>query len=97
MREMNYSNAAASRRYKAMICAERFPQVIGMLRRHQLSLSTPAQAESLLGEVNDPQELLEAFSSLRILFYEETLEPGDEPDRQLALARLIGCKGDPGW
>ena len=59
VREMNYSNAAASRRYKAMKCAERFPQVIGMLRKHQLSLSTLAQAESLLGEVNDPKELLE--------------------------------------
>ena len=32
VREMNYSNAAASRRYKAMKCAEQFPQVVGMLR-----------------------------------------------------------------
>jgi hypothetical protein len=62
VREMNYSNAAASRRYKAMKCAERFPQVLGMLRRHQLSLSTLAQAESLLGEVNDPQELLDRLA-----------------------------------
>jgi hypothetical protein len=62
VREMHYSNAAASRRYKAMKCAERFPQVIEMLRTHQLSLSTLAQAESLLGEVNDPDELLERLA-----------------------------------
>jgi hypothetical protein len=62
VREMHYSNAAASRRYKAMKCAERFPQVIEMLRSHQLSLSTLAQAESLLGEVNDPDELLERLA-----------------------------------
>ena len=62
MRELNYSNAAASRRYKAMKCAERFPQVIGMLRTHELSLSTLAQAESLLGEVNDPKELLDRLA-----------------------------------
>jgi hypothetical protein len=62
VRELNYSNAAASRRYKAMKCAERFPQVIGMLRTHELSLSTLAQAESLLGEVNDPKELLDRLA-----------------------------------
>jgi hypothetical protein len=62
VRELNYSNAAASRRYKAMKCAERFPQVIGMLRAHELSLSTLAQAESLLGEVNNPDELLERLA-----------------------------------
>jgi hypothetical protein len=62
VREMNYSNAAASRRYKAMKCAERFPQVIGMLRTHKLSLSTLAHTESLLGEVNDPKDLLDRLA-----------------------------------
>ena len=62
VRELNYSNAAASRRYKAMMCAEQFPQVIGMLRKHQISLSTLAQAESLLGEVSNPTELLERLA-----------------------------------
>jgi len=62
VRELKYSNAAASRRYKAMKCAERFPQVIGMLRRHELSLSTLAQAESLLGESSDPKDLLERLA-----------------------------------
>ena len=62
VREMKYSNASASRRYKAMKCAERFPQVIGMLRSHELSLSTLAQAESLLDEVSSPAELLDRLA-----------------------------------
>jgi len=62
VREMKYSNAAASRRYKAMKCAERFPQVIEMLRTHELSLSTLAQTESLLGAANDPKELLDRLA-----------------------------------
>ena len=60
--ELNYSPAAASRRYRAMKCAERFPEVIGMLRTHRLSLSTLAQAESLLGEVSNPRELLDRLA-----------------------------------
>jgi hypothetical protein len=59
---LNYSPAAASRRYKAMKCAERFPRVIAMLRDHQLSLSTLAHAESLLGEVSNPEELLDRLA-----------------------------------
>lgn len=44
-----------------------------------------------------PQELLEAFRSLRIVFYEEELEAA-KPDRKAyALARLVACNGDPGW
>ncbi|MDH3607280.1 MAG: methyltransferase domain-containing protein [Acidimicrobiia bacterium] len=44
-----------------------------------------------------PQELLEAFAELRIVFYEETLEPGDQDGRPFALARLVACRGDPGF
>jgi hypothetical protein len=62
IRELRYSNAAASRRYKAMKCAEKFPQVIEMLREHRVSLSSLAKAESLLGEVRDPEELLERIA-----------------------------------
>jgi len=45
----------------------------------------------------EPQELLEAFDSLRIVFYEETLEPADRSDRCHALARLVATSGDPDW
>lgn len=60
--ELNYSNAAASRRYRAMKVARRFPQVLDMLRDHRVSLCTLAQAEGLLNEVSDPEELLDRIS-----------------------------------
>ena len=82
VQELNYSNAAASRRYKAMKCAERFPQVIGMLRAHELSLSTLAQAESLLGEVSNPDELLERLAG----------KSHREVERVVALERPVATK-----
>ena len=81
-RELNYSPAAASRRYKAMKCAEKFPQVIGMLRKHQLSLSTLALAESLLGEVSDPVELLDRLAG----------KSHREVERMVALERPVPSK-----
>jgi len=45
----------------------------------------------------DPQELIEAFGSLRILFYEEALVPSDRPGSQFALARLVATAGRPDW
>ena len=45
----------------------------------------------------EPQELLEAFGSLRILFYEETFTDGDRPGRRHALERLVAVKDGPGW
>ena len=62
VQELKYSNAAASRRNKAMKVAARFPQVLEMLRDHRVSLSTLAQAEGLLGEVANPEELLDRLS-----------------------------------
>ncbi|NNC90985.1 MAG: methyltransferase domain-containing protein [Acidimicrobiia bacterium] len=44
-----------------------------------------------------PQELLEAFSDLRVLLYEEVLEPADLNDGRYALARIVACNGDSGW
>ena len=62
VQELKYSNAAASRRNKAMKVAARFPQVLEMLRDHLVSLSTLAQAEGLLGEVSNPEQLLDRLS-----------------------------------
>jgi len=45
----------------------------------------------------EPQELLEAFGSLRILFYEELLTDGDRLGRRHALQRLVAVKDGPGW
>lgn len=44
-----------------------------------------------------PQELLHAFTDLRVLHYSEQLEPGDDPSDRYAIARLVACKGDPGF
>lgn len=45
----------------------------------------------------DPGELLSAFSDLRIIEYSELLEFSDRADGLIASARLLACKGDPGW
>lgn len=53
----------------------------------------PSQPEFRL----DPQELLRAFASLRILYYSEVLEAGDLDAGSYALARMVACKGDAGF
>ena len=43
-----------------------------------------------------PNELLEMFQTLRILYYREALMK-DSDSRTMALAQLIACKGSPGF
>ena len=43
-----------------------------------------------------PNELLERFRALRVLFYEEGLVTEADGGR-MALARLVACKGSPGY
>ena len=43
-----------------------------------------------------PNELLERFRALRILSYEEGIV-ADPDGRRMALARLVACKGSPGY
>lgn len=43
-----------------------------------------------------PNELLERFRALRVLFYEEGLVTDPDGGR-MALARLVACKGSPGY
>jgi len=45
----------------------------------------------------DPQELLEEFAGLRVVYYAESLEAADDGGRHYALARMVACKGDPGF
>lgn len=45
----------------------------------------------------DAGELLRAFSNLRIVQYGEGLESDDRTGAATALARLLACRGDPGW
>lgn len=44
-----------------------------------------------------PQELLEAFGSLRVLHYEEVLETAERESTGYAIARIVACNGNPGW
>ena len=43
-----------------------------------------------------PNELLERFRALRVLFYEEGIVTDPDGGR-MALARLVACKGSPGY
>ncbi len=47
----------------------------------------------------DPGELLEAFAPLRVVLYEETVEPADHgPDpTTFVSARFVAVNGSPGW
>ena len=58
VQHLKYSNAAASRRYKAMKCAQRFPRVLEMLREHRTNLSALAMAEATLVQSHSAEELL---------------------------------------
>ena len=44
----------------------------------------------------EPNELLEMFRGLRVLYYREALTT-DRDGRTMALAQLIACKGSPGF
>lgn len=43
-----------------------------------------------------PNELLERFRALRVLFYEEGIA-ADPDGGRMALARLVACRGSPGY
>ena len=45
----------------------------------------------------EPGELLRAFPSMRIIEYSESIEGSDRQPGLVASARLLACKGDPGW
>lgn len=68
-----------------------------LLVEHHVRTSVDVAGPSAPDFRLEPQELLEAFSALRIVFYEEVLEPADEEGRRFALARLVACKGNPGF
>ena len=44
-----------------------------------------------------PNELLEAFAGLRIMFYAEAAESADRSDGLFALARMVAYNGNPGF
>lgn len=81
-----------------------WPQLVGaltpdgwLLIEHHFNtiveVDGPASPEFRL----EPQELLAAFASLRIVYYSETLEPADIGGKVFAIERMVACKGNPGW
>lgn len=59
----------------------------------RLDVAGPSTPEFRL----DPGELLAAFGSLRIISYDERVEQADLDSGRYALARMVACKGDPGF
>lgn len=46
----------------------------------------------------EPQELLDAFGTLRVVRFEEVIDNDpDRPERMVALERIVACKGNPGF
>ena len=81
-----------------------WPRIVGalaadgwLLIEHHLRTTAAVHGPSSPEFRLDPQELIGAFPSLRIIFYEEVLEPANREQKVYALARLVACKGDPGW
>ncbi len=68
-----------------------------LLVEHHLKTSADVDGPSSPEFRLDPQELLKAFASLRIIFYEEALIPADDQGRRYAVARLVASKGAVGW
>lgn len=45
----------------------------------------------------EPGELLRAFGDLRVVHYDERVEPADLSGGVYVIARMVACAGDPGW
>lgn len=63
------------------------------LRTHRSDVGGPRDDAFRLA----PGELLQAFDDLRVVHYSESVEPADNADTRLVIARLVACAGDPGW
>ena len=61
---LDYSPAAASRRFAAMRCALRAPFVIEMLRAHRTSLTALAKIAPVLDDADDAEALLRSIDGL---------------------------------
>ena len=68
-----------------------------LLVEHHLKSSLDVGGPSTPEFRLDPQELLQAFGSLRIVQYTETVEAADLDHGVYVIARLVACKGDPGF
>lgn len=81
-----------------------WPRIVGalapngwLLIEHHLRTTADVDGPSSPGSRLDPQELIGALPSLRIISYQEVLEDANRDRKTYALARLVACNGDPGW
>lgn len=89
---LKYSNAAASRRYKAMKCARLYPEVLPMLRKHQINLSTLAMVEATLAKSSEPHALLRAILNKSQRQVEEVLAQRNPVPRKKETVRRHGVR-----
>ncbi len=68
-----------------------------LLIEHHFKTTAPVAGPSETFKL-DPQELLDAFGTLRVVLFEEVVDSDpDRPERTVALERIVACKGDPGF
>ena len=68
-----------------------------LIAEHHLKTTTDVSGPSSDAFRLDPQELLVACESLRVLHYSEQLEPADLDPGRYALARIVACNGPAGF
>lgn len=72
-----------------------------LLVEHHMQTDLDVRGPGSPGFRLGPQELLRAFTDLRIVYYEESVEPSDHPantgDGSYVIARMVACNGNPGF
>jgi hypothetical protein len=72
-----------------------------LLVEHHMQTDLDVRGPDSPGFRLGPQELLRAFTDLRIVYYEESVEPSDHPAKAAAgayvIARMVACNGNPGF
>ncbi len=69
-----------------------------LLVEHHLQTTADVDGPTSAAFRLEPQELIRVYAGrLRILYYDERLEPADKDGSRYAIARLAAVKGDPGF
>lgn len=89
---LRYRNPDLWPRLRAALAPNGWLIVEHHLRTH-LDAGGPQQASFRL----EPGELQAALPDLRVVHYDETVEPADIGEGIFVIARYVACAGDPGW
>ena len=85
---LQYSNAAASRRFKAMKCARKFPGVLAALREQHVTLSSLEAIEPLLDEIADEAALFDRIvGKSYVQVKEEVMKAGPTEEKRESVRR----------